>query len=288
MKSVILFPLALSFIFVSPVYGEDSPETVAGTSTADDRLLPSEAEFSYALLFKGASIEHPDGNSNGKGANLNLRHYQNYGYRFNDKWRLEGGTYFRQYFRPADPKRVDQGALEWRDPYLGISRRDLWRKGGQALSAKARYYIPLSDYTAGNAVKEYDDGRGSAQVGVAYTNKFADGLLGLRIPFEANYRFNKNEHKVRQDYWFGSRPSLTCRTSSTTSAKVEYYTGDINHKTDGSWTKFNDPVIGQTAALGFDWTPNREFLLSPQITWGRKDFRFNAAEVSLYASYRFL
>lgn len=284
MKTPSFIILAL-FSLTLPAHGAETGTSVSQPSAG---LSLKGAEFSYAMLLKGSSIQYPDGNSNGKGTNLSLRHYQDYGYRLGDTWKLTGGTHFRQYFRPADPKRVDQGALEWRDPFLGVSRKDVWKSGEQAISAKARYFLPITDYNASNVEKEYDEGKGSLQVGATYTSKLADGLLGLRVPVEANYRFNKNEHKVRQDYWFGSRPSLSCRTGSTTSAKIEYYTGDINHKTNGTWTKLNDPVIGQTAALGFDWTPTRELLLAPQITWGRQDFRFNAAEISMYASYIFL
>lgn len=274
--------------FLACVLSLPSALAAVETSTADNRIAPAAAEFSYAMLFKGSTIDHLDGNANGKGANLNLRHYQDYGWKLDDKWKLTGSTQFRQYFRPADPKKIDQKALEWRDPSVGVARKDVWKRGEQAVSAKMKYYIPATDYNAENVEKEYDEGKGSLNAGATYTNRFADGDLGLRVPVEANYRFNKNEHKVRQDYWFGARPSLSYRTSREASVKVEYYTGDINHKTNGTWTKFNDPAIGQTAALGLDWVPTREFLLSPQVTWGRQDFRFNAAEVSLYASYIFL
>ena len=275
--------LLLTFLFSTPSF---AAETGTVTSAAGTPL--TSAELSYAMLFKGSSIQYLDGNSNGRGTNLSLRHYQDFAYRLDDKWKLTGGTHFRQYFRPADPKRVDQGALEWRDPSVGVSRKDIWRQGDQAVGAKAKFYLPVTDYNASNVEKEYDEGKGSLNVGGTYSTKFYDGLLALRVPVDFNYRFNKNEHKVRQDYWIGSRPSLSCRTGRETAVKVEYYTGDLNHRTNGRWTKINEPNIGHTAALGFDWTPAREVLVAPQITWGRQDFRFNAAELSLYASYIFL
>jgi hypothetical protein len=61
-----------------------------------------------------------------------------------------------------------------------------------------------------------------------------------------------------------------------------------NHRTDGTWTKFNDKVLGQTASLGVDWYPVKALQLSPQVSWGRESFRFNAAELSFYAKYAFL
>jgi|GEM_PF-4044969 len=267
-------------------HAAESP--VSQSVSGSGALSFEKINFSWATLVKGSTIQYMDGNSNGKGTNLSWRNYPTLGYRATEKLKVEAGGQFRQYFRPADPKKKGQKDFEWRDPYAGVSLRDLWKGETSSVSAKARYYIPATEYTRLNRNKEYDEGRGSFQVGAAYSQKFMDGTYSLYAPLDVNYRLNAFDHKVRQDYWFGIRPSMAYRVSQSTSARVEYYTGDLNHKTDGTWTRFNDPVIGQTAGVALDWYPVKDLLVSPMVNWGRESFRLNAAEVTLYAKYAFL
>ncbi len=289
LKLFVFFSLALNLTLVNLSRNAQAAETPVGSSVSEEGMLSFERiDFDVAMLMKGSTMQYMDGNRTGKGTDLSLRTYPSIAFRLTDKWKAQFGGQFRQYFRPDDPKKKDRKNFEWRDPYAGFSRKDIWKSQTAFLSGKVRYYFPITEYNRLNRVKEYDEGGGSLQVGFGYGQDFSDGIINLYAPLEMNYRFNALEHKVRQDYWFGVRPALSYRVTPKTSARVEYYTGDLNHRTDGTWTKFNDPVIGQTAGIAIDWYPVKELLVSPMVNWGRERFRFNAAELTVYAKYAFL
>lgn len=265
-------------------------EEVVNSSTDSSRTksILSDVKFSYAAWLKGATLENVDGNADGKGTNLSVRNYQDLSYSFTPDWRAEVAGEFRQYFRPADPKKKDRKDFEWRDPEVGVNRKNVWANDNMNLAARLRYRMPISDYNRANQNKEWDEGKGSLRTKVTLGGTFNDGLIITSLPLDYVVRFANQTHKVRQDYYLKARPSFGYRLHKTVVAKLEYETGEINHKTNGTWTKFNDADLGQTVNVLADWTPIADLLVTPQIAWGKDSFRLNKAELSLYAKYAFL
>lgn len=258
-----------------------------GSVSASDGAFSGKARLDYELGLKGSTIEHLDGNDDGRGANFQIRHYQDAGYEVARNVRLEGGTQFRQLFKPANPKKSDQRAVEFRDPYVGMGFKDFVKQRHGSFSGEAHYYLPLTEYNESNRGKPDDEGNGLLHLEAWYSRQLGDALR-LKAPLELNYRFNRAELKQRYDYWVGFKPSLAYKTGRSTAAKVEYYSGDLNHHTSGSWTRLNDPKLGQTLALKLEWKPSDGAEITPEVKWGRQQFRFNAAELSLSAVFAIL
>jgi hypothetical protein len=274
--------------FASSAFAAAAGAPLPGTTSESDQVFAGKTEFDYEVELKGSTIEHLDGNSSGRGADFQIRHYQDLGYELAKGWRLEGGTQFRQVFKPANPKKSDQRAVEFRDPYVGLGLKDFWRSGDQSLSGEAHYFLPVTDYNESNRGKADDEGRGLLHIEASYSHRLVGERLRLKAPLELNYRFAKAELSQRYDYWVGFKPTVAWKTGRATAVKAEYYTGDLNHHTSGSWTRLNDPKLGQTVALQLEWKPTDGTEITPEVKWGRQSFRFNAAELGLSAVFSFL
>lgn len=279
-------PAGLLSIFV----GTLMIATPALATSSASELDPGPARrlgFEYEVQLKGASLEHLDGNADGRGTNLGVRHYQDFSYQLAPPFALEAGTQFRHYFKPASGKKTtDARVLEWRDPYVGLGASDFWKQGPQSVSGELHYYLPVTEYNEGYRASEFDEGRGVLHAEAWYARRL--GAFKLKAPFEVNYRFNAKEHPRRYDYWVGAKPSLSYHLARATALKGEYYTGDLNHRTGGTWTRLNDRKLGQSVALALEWKPAEGAEISPEVKWGREQFRFNAAELSLSAAFVFL
>lgn len=274
--------------FASSALAASAATPSAGAISESDHAFAGKAKLDYELELKGSTIEHLDGNSSGKGADFQIRHYQDFGYEVSESWRIEAGTQFRQLFKPANPKKSDQRAVEFRDPYIGFGLKDFWKSEDQSLSGEAHYYLPITEYNESNRGKADDQGRGLLHMEAWYSHRLVGERLRLKAPLELNYRFAKAELSQRYDYWVGFKPSVAWKTSRVTALKAEYYTGDLNHHTSGSWTRLNDPRLGQTVALQLEWKPVDGTEITPEVKWGRQSFRFNAAELGLSAAFSFL
>ncbi len=261
---------------------------VATLSSEQGSFFAERASFDYELAVKGGSFDHLDGNSDGKGANFQIRHYQDFKFLLIPGLRLEAGTQFRQVFKPANPKKSDQRAVEFRDPYLGIGIPDFWKQKSRSFSAEIHYYLPFSEHNESRWGKLDDEGRGLLHFETWYSQKLGQDRWRMKLPVELNYRRAKVALEDRYDYWIGFKPSLSYKTGRRTTAKVEYFTGELNHRTNGSFTRLNDPKLGQTLAFQLEWKPIENAELTPEIKWGREKFRFGAAELSLSAVYSFL
>jgi hypothetical protein len=263
------------------------PETTSSSRFDWSRFL-QQLDGSYAVLALGPTLEHMDGNLDGRGTYVGIRHYLNFDYQLRNGAELELGGEFRQYFRPVDPRRPDRKEFEPRDPYVGISRRDLFRGDIFSLVAKAKYYLPITENNLGRRGQAYDTGRGSVQAGVGPSWKMADGSVTVTCPLDVSVNFAAGDAVNREDYSFKVKPAVQYRIARDWSAKLEYSTGDLRHNKLGKWSKFNDKDLGHKATVYASYFATKNLLLSPALAWGRDTWRLKKAEVSLYASYAFL
>lgn len=264
-----------------------APSAAAETvSRSNWRNVVESTNLSYAMLLTGPTIRHLDGDLDGKGTYLNFRNYVSAGYDFAENWEVETGVEFRRYVRPQDKRNPNRSDFEWRDPYAGVNRSNIVRNGNFSLSGKLRYFIPATEYNKSNVGKEYDQGNGSLSARVTPAYRMGDWYLSCATEFA--YRFAERAPKVRQDYFVELKPLLSYRFAPKWSAKLEYATGDLNHRTNGTWTKFNDPFIGQALYTGVTWNATKQFSVSPSLGWGPGHFLLKETEVSLYASYYIL
>lgn len=265
----------------------DAPAPIEeSASRANWREILDKTNLSYAMLLTGPTVRHLDGDLNGKGTYLNFRNYVSAGYDFAKDWEVESGVEFRRYVRPRDPKKPNRSDFEWRDPYAGLSRSNIVRRGNFSLSGKLRYFIPATEYNKSNVGREYDQGNGAVSARV--TPAWRRGDFYLSLATELSYRFAEKAPKVRQDYFVKMKPLLSYRFARQWSAKLEYATGDLNHRTNGTWTKFNDPNIGQALYTGVTWTATKQLSMSPSLGWGPGRFQLKETTVSLFASYYIL
>ena len=264
--------------------------SMAADGAFSGSLFSGKIDGSIAALFQGPTIEHLDANTDGKGSYYILKNYLGLGYEFMREWKMEAGDEFRQYFRPIDPKNKDRSDFEFRDPYLGISKRDAVRSesGVFTLGAKARYFFPWTPYNRSNLGKEWNEGNGHARFILLPKLRFMDGALSAEFYSDFTYRFAREAKPIRQDYYVRFRPALTYQATRKVAARVEYHSGDLNHRTNGKWTKFNDPVIGQMIYAGMIWTPTSRISINPQLGWGSDTFRLNRGQMSVYGMYMFL
>jgi hypothetical protein len=159
------------------------------------------------------------------------------------------------------------------------------------MSGKIRYYFPISEYTKNGVGKNIDSGNGRWNAELAMTKKYFEEKLSLRLKNNFYYRLAKNPQAnvVREQYSLTFAPSVQYRLGSKWQAKAEYYSGEIRHLSSGKWTKFNDPALGQTIALGGVYQPNKKLSMNPYLQWGRgNSFRLDRTDIGLYADYYFL
>lgn len=268
-------------------------ETATVTDTASTTRFDWAQAFdkvnaSYSALLLGPNIQSMDGNLDGRGTNMHVRNYLSLGVDVAKDWEVDSGWEVRQYWRPVDPKNPNRSNLEARDPYLGLSRRNLIRTERFSLGARARFFLPVSDYTKAQVGKTYDSGRGALNVNISPYLRLLDGDLGISCTTEFWYNFDKAAAANRENYSVKAKPLVSYRFARKFAAKVEYNTGTIRHANNGKWSKLNDKGLGQKLYAGVTYYPNRNLSLNPSLGWGSDTFRLNRAEVSLYASYSFL
>ncbi len=63
-------------------------------------------------------------------------------------------------------------------------------------------------------------------------------------------------------------PLLEYTLSDWASVYLEYATGYIKHRTDGHYSKLNDPDDGQYVSLGSNISVNKRLLLNPYFSAG--------------------
>jgi hypothetical protein len=248
----------------------------------------SKVGLSYGGLLLGPSLQSMEGNLDGRGTNISLRNYFSADVEVARDWEVQAGWELRRYWRPADPKNPNRSDFDPRDPYLGLSRRNLIRAGAFSLGAKARYFIPVSNYTKAQVGKTYDSGRGALNVSAYPYLRLLDGDLGISCTAEFWYNFDKAAAANRENYSVKAKPLVSYRFARKFAAKVEYNTGTIRHAQNGKWSKLNDKFLGQKLYAGITYYPNPSLSLNPSLGWGSDTFRLNRAEVSLFASYSFL
>lgn len=242
----------------------------------------------YAALFLGPTIRNFDGNTEGKGSFLAMRNYLSAGIETAPNWILETGGEFRQHWRDPDPKRPDRKDGEMRDPYIGINRRNII--GGEifSLGAKARYFLPVTEYNLSRRGKPDDAGRGELTASLSPFWRMADGALNVGCVLDGGYKFDKDAGANRENYSVRAKPQAAYRFHRRLGSKVEYSTGFFRHANNGRWTKFNDRLTGQKLLVGLVWLPLENVSLNPGLAWGSHTFRLNSAELSLYASVTLL
>lgn len=282
-----LFALLLT-LFTLNAQAEESAALVNESSSRFDwSSMLEKTDLSYSLLFTGATLQHPDANLDGKGSNYTWRNYVSAGYEFAKNWQAETGVEFRQYFRPEDPKKPGRSNFEWRDPYVGIDRKNVVKTDRFSLALKGRYYIPATEYNKSNVGKEWDQGNGALSLKATPAWNLGDFYLSCAT--EVQYKFAEAKNlKVHQNYSFKIKPMASYRFHKQWSAKLEYSTGDINHRTNGRWTKLNDPAIGQNVYTGVTWTATKKLSVSPSIGWSTGSLQLRKTELGLFASYYLL
>jgi hypothetical protein len=283
----VFFTLFLA-LFTLNASAEESIVNAASESSSrfNWNSLLEKSELSYAALLTGPSTKYLDGNKDGRGTNLTLRNYVSASFEFAKNWEAETGVEFRRYFRPVDPKKPGRSDFEWRDPFVSVDRKNIVKTDRFSLAAKLRYFIPATAYNKSNVKKEYDSGNGT--IGTRITPSWKLGDFFVSCYGEFNYRFDENAPKVRQDYYVKAKPFVSYKFARNWSAKVEYSTGDLNHRTNGKWTKFNDPAIGQNVYTGVTWTATKKLSISPSLGWGPGSLQLRDTEVSVFASYYIL
>lgn len=282
---------ALALLLLTGAARAADTATIADiTSTArfDWAQALDKINLSYGALLLGPNLQSMDGNLDGRGTNMHVRNFFSAGVDVAKDWEVDAGWEVRQYWRPVDPKRPDRKNLEPRDPYLGMSRRNLIRTDRFSLGSRARFFFPVSDSTKANIGKTYDSGNGSANVTITPYWRFLDGDLGVSCAAEFWYNFDKAAAANRENYSIKVKPIVSYRFARKYAAKVEYNTGTIRHANNGKWSKLNDKGLGQKLYAGVTYYPNSQLSLNPALGWGSDTFRLNRAEVSLYASYNFL
>lgn len=282
------FVLALSIFAFSAIGFAAEQTPTLESSRFDWRSLANRVDASYALLALGPTLEHMDGNLDGRGGYLSLRNYLNFDYELAPNLKAEVGGEFRQYFRPVDPKKPGRSNFESRDPYLGLSRRDLFQRGNFSLSARGKAFLPVTAYNKTKRGSTFDTGRGQLQLGIGPQWRFRDGSVTVSCATEASINFAAGENPRRENYSVKMKPAAAYRFSPQWSSKLEYSTGDLRHNKLGKWSKFNDKDLGHKVTVYGNYSPIRELLVSPALAWGRDTWRLKKAEVSLYASYAFL
>jgi hypothetical protein len=243
---------------------------------------------SYGGLLIGPTLQHLDGNTDGRGSFVSLQNYLSLEGRLDQNWRLHIGGEFRQTWRPEDPRRPDRKSFEARDPHLGLSRRNIIRGDTFSLGARARYFFPLSENTKYRVGRRNDAGRGELNIGLSPAWRLMGGDIYISCGTNFYYKFAERPPAVRENYSVRLWPALSYRISSKLAAKLEYSTGYLRHTTDGKWTKLNDRFYGQKIFAGGVWSPTRNLSFNPSLGWGSHTFRLNNPELSLFTSYYFL
>lgn len=267
-------------------------ETVVNTSVSDPTTrfdwgrAFEKLDATYAGLMEGPTLDHLDGNKDGKGTFIQIKHYLYGDYEVAPYWRVEAGSEFRQYFRPDDPKKPGRSNFESRDPYVGIARRDLVKGDLFSLVARARYYIPVSENTKGRVGKAFDTGNGTLNFFSSAAWKF--GKFSFTCPLEVWVNLAKAPIAEREQYTVKFKTQFAYKLDQQWAAKAEYSTGDMRHTANGHWSKLNDRELGHKVVAGATYAPVKEVLVNPALTWGKAHWQLNRPEISLYASYNFL
>lgn len=280
------------FVFACvPSFAADTAaDTTNTTSSRFDWLSTlKKVRGSYGVLFLGPTVSNIDGNIDGKGSYISMRNYLSLDMEVAKNWEAEAGWEVRQTFRPADPKNPNRKDFEPRDPFAGISRKNIIRGDRFSLGARTRFFLPVTEYNKSKVGKLEDAGNGEANLGISPSWKFLDGDLFVSCGTDIYYKFAENAPKVREDYAVKIKPLVSYRIASKFAAKVEYTTGTLRHSTNGKWTKLNDRFTGQRILAGGSWNPNKYLSLSPALGWGNLGtFQIKATELSLFATYYFL
>jgi len=280
----------LVFLFLSApgAFAAEGDTTLTSTgSNFDWRSALEKVHASYGVLFLGPTIKNLDGDIEGKGAYVSMRNYLSLDYALAKDWELESGWEVRQTFRPADPKKPQRKDLEMRDPFAGVSRKNIIQGEVFSLGARARYFLPVTEYNKSKVGTPEDAGNGELNLGMSPSWKFGDLYVGCGLDFY--YKFVEGTPKVHENYAVKAKPLVSYRIASKFAAKVEYQTGTLRHMTNGKWSKFNDRFTGQRVLAGGSWNPTRSLSLSPALGWGNLGtFQIKATELSLFATYYFL
>lgn len=285
LQFIALSALALATSFAVAAEGENTLTAAERFSFAD---ILKKARFTYSGLLEGPRLDHMDGNLDGRGTFLQIKNYLNADYEVAPNWRVELNGEFRQYFRPVDPRRPDRGSFEWRDPSIGIARRNLFERGNFALAARMRYALPVTQDTKGRVGRAFDTGRGSIYVQAVPVWRFRDGTFTLTCPVESYINLPKGEAPNREQFSVKAKVQLAYQLAKKWAARAEYSTGDLRRAHDGKWSNINERSLGHKVMAGAAYAPVREVVLNPSVTWGRGQWRLNQPEVSLFASYNFL
>jgi len=277
---------AFAIFSIQAVAAEPSPTTTQSSFDWSNAFERVSAKYSALLL--GPTVQHLDGDLDGKGTNISLRNYFSLDVKVAPDWEAEAEWEVRQAWRPVDPKRPNRKNLEARDPHVGIARKNIYRGDIFSFGARARYYIPVTEHNKSKIGKRDDFGNGEANFGLRPAWRFLDGDLYVGCGLDAYYNIAKQAPAVREDYSLRARPLVSYRIAKKFATKVEYDSGTLRHSTDGKWTKFNDRNSGQRLFVGGSWYPTKALTLSPSFSWGSHTFRLNRAGVSLFANYSFL
>jgi hypothetical protein len=278
----------LSTLLLLATFSFAAEETTPSSSFLSWNQMQQTLDASYAALLKGSTLDHLDGNQDGKGTNVSLRNYLSLDGKFSEFWKAGISFEGRQYFRPVDAKNPNRKDFEWRDPIVSIGRDKILEKDAYSFSAKIKYAIPMTEYNKSNVGKTHDSGNGEWNLSLSNGWKFRDGDIYAGFPVDLYYKMAEAPPVVREDYSVRAKPFVSYRIAAKYSAKVEYSTGNIRHTTNGKWSKLNDKALGQTLFAGITYVPINGLQISPGLTWGSSTYRLNSAEASLYASYLFL
>jgi hypothetical protein len=272
----------LLLLFASLAHAESATQTLwSDWGTVFDK---TGAEFTS--VFSGPTLQHLDGNLDGRGHNLSWENGLDLTHKFAKDWRFKVGGGVIQYFRPMDPKNPNRRDIDLVDPSVSIGRKRLIHTGPFSLEGKLRFFFPWSYATKATAGRVNDSARGMLNVGAYPMMKFFDGDFAVASFFDFYYRFDKNAAANRESYSLKSRANFSYLLARKLAGSLEYSTGNLRHNNAGHWQKLRDR---QRVIAGLAYLPTESLSLAPTLAWGaNKSFRLNRAEFGIEAVYEFL
>jgi len=264
-------------------------EEAAPTSAFEWNDLLNRVGGTYSAQVVGPSLSKLNGDRNdGRGHYTSLRQYLSLDFEIAKKWELDTGWEVRQYWRAPDQRNPNRKNFEMRDPYVGFTRKEIFKGDYFSVGTKARYTIPATEYNKSKVGRSDDSGNGEINFGLSPYWHWLDGDLSLSWSTDFYYKLREGASAEYEKYSVRMKPLVTYRIAAKYSARVEYQTGYLRRMSNGRWSKLNDVSTGQKIYAGVSWFPTKALMISPSLGWGSETFRLDRTEIGLFASFAFL
>jgi hypothetical protein len=265
----------------------------------------------YEMWLRGMNTQALSGNTRGNGTSLAINHTFGVGYRINSKWAVGITQGFTQTIDDKPATEADPWIAN--DPYLALSNTSIWKNDAYGLNlfGYVRYYLPVSRANRRNVDRAAatEAGNGSIRLYFNPTKTWLDGRLTLNFVVFGQYRLAKRSNAdrieattvrdaggtvttagnpTRENFYVIIDPLLAYTLSPSAEIYIEYATGLLKHRTDGTLSKLNDPDDGQYVSVGTNLLVGKKLLLNPYLSAGPVFRGVKNTDIGLIASYTFL